>query len=130
MKKKNRLNIKEVVKTNLYNSSPIISEAYPSVSSISIKKTYYDDSSNNQIGEIEVWNLPITTMRMYVDIKCILRSCIDGGFEITSDIISMIGKKETQRKSKLVCQGWQDEERVGHYYCLSTLEYEINITYK
>jgi len=128
MKKKNNVNLKKVVNEKIYNSSPIISEVYPFVSSISIKKTFYDESGANQIGNTKIWDIPIENMRMYLNIDC-LRSCVDGGFNLTDEIIQMIDKRETQRKNKLVCQGWQDEERAGKYHCFTTLLYEIEINY-
>lgn len=128
MSKKNKIDYKEVVKAQIYNQSPIITEEYPNVSSITIKKELLDDSGIKKIGETIIWKIPIKTMRMRVEIEC-LRSCVDGGFNLTNDLKEMIKNKETQRKNSIVCQGWQDENRIGHFHCLTTLKYEIEISY-
>lgn len=120
---------KQALRWELYKAAPIVSESYPSVSSISVTKTFHEDSGNKQIGETTIWNIPIATMRALFDVECPM-GCIDGGYDLTHEIISMIGKQETQKKGRLVCQGWQDKEREGQYRCLSDLVYEITITYK
>lgn len=125
---KKKIDHNEILRWKLHNASSIISEAFPSVSSITIKQTFWDDSGNNQIGNKKIWDMNVKTARLFFIIKC-PQNCIDGGYDITSEIISMLDKVESFRVGKLVCQGWQDEERINKFHCLTTLEYEINIEY-
>jgi len=124
---KKKIDPREALRFQLYNNAPVISESYPNVKTISIKKTFFDDSGNKKLGDEKIWDVPLTA-RLYFYIDC-PQHCIDGGYDLTAQIIEMLSKNKNNLVSEQICQGWQDEERRNKFHCLTTFKYEINIEY-
>jgi len=122
---KKKIDHRETLRIQLYNAATIISESYPNVKSISIKQTFFDDSGNKKIGEEKIWDVPLTA-KMYFYIKC-PQHCLDGGYDLTAKIIEMLTTNKKHLVDEIICQGWQDEERINKFHCLTTFKYEINI---
>jgi hypothetical protein len=130
MGRKRKSDPKKSRKWDRYYDQPVISEKYPNVKSLTIKMTYYDDSGNRQVGETQTWNVPLTTAIATFYEDCPMWECVDGGFDLTPSVDSLIRKGESHAHGKLICQGWQDEERVGHFHCLTEMHYEVLVEYK
>jgi hypothetical protein len=56
-------------------------------------------------------------------VDCLSKDCLDGGFDLTPVITSMIGKRKKASKGDLSCEG--DGSSAGH----SAIVYEIAIQY-
>jgi len=106
-----------------------IEKKYPNVKSLMIKKDYFDDL-NKPIGRGGDWDVPIDTGRAYFYSDCPLRECVDGGFDLGGIIDTAIKNKVQTKEGTLICQGWQDPNRVGQHQCLTGLKYKIEIRYK
>jgi len=58
-----------------------------------------------------------------------MHECVAGGFDLIDTIREMVAKKLTHGNGTMICSGWQDQERVGKYRCLTKFSYEVNIEY-
>jgi hypothetical protein len=97
----------------------LVSSHYPGVERIIISMTYSQKGSN-----------PIhRTMNFYpesyasVRVNCLSNDCVDGGFDLTRIIISMIRNQNKKIKGKLDCD--DNGSRTDH----SNIAYEIAIQY-
>lgn len=56
-------------------------------------------------------------------IECPMRECVDGGFNLG---IQRNGSGlEIGCSGSIVCQGWEDKQRINKHRCLCELHYEI-----
>jgi hypothetical protein len=129
MAKKNKIDINESLFWQQYHASPTIAEMFPGVASLIIKMTFHEDGGDRVI-ESRTEDGPISQRKAFFRIKCLQRECVNGGFDLTSAVASAIHLRKDTERGRLVCQGWQDQERVGKYHCLWDLEYEIIVKYK
>jgi hypothetical protein len=61
----------------------------------------------------------------YFNMDCMIRGCVDGGFDLTSVISDMIKNHKKLRKGKLICNGKNDDLASDH----ASIDYEIRIQY-
>jgi hypothetical protein len=101
----------------------LVSERFPDVSSIVVHMTYYNKGIN-PVQMVRVINL-FPTAYAYFKMECLIKGCIDGGFDFTSVIKNMIKNHKKLGKGKLVCKGKNDDLPSDH----ASIAYEINIQY-
>ncbi len=110
-------------------SAGLIKDKYPNVKSISIKRTFIDDAGKKLTNSSKDWGVRIDTADAIFNMDCPLYECVDGGFDLTKDITEMMKNGIMHIAGEQTCPGWQDEERVGNFHCLTQLQYEIDIEY-
>lgn len=111
--------------------SPLVSELYSNIQEVHIRYRRKHESAfglNNDSEWIErIFN---SFDRAYFVISCMSQTCINGGYDLRGQISSLVNRKISAGKEKIICQGWEDADRVNQFHCLSELECEILIHYK
>ncbi|MGO9611902.1 MAG: hypothetical protein ACLPX5_02590 [Dissulfurispiraceae bacterium] len=102
----------------------LVSERFPGVSRMVIKMTYYQKVSNPVLMVRTVNVLP--TGYVYFKMECMVKGCVNGGFDLTSIITNMVKKRKKSGEGSMVCSGKSDPVPPGH----ASISYEINIEYK
>ncbi len=101
----------------------LVSDRFPRVSSIVVKMTYHQKSSN-QVLMVRTVNFSPTSYA-YFNLNCLTKKCIHGGFEFTSVITNLIKNRKKSEKGKMVCSGKNDSLASDH----ARISYEISIIY-
>lgn len=104
-------------------ASGLLSDRFPEVSGIVIHMTYYHKGVN-PILMVRVVNF-FPSGHAYFNMECMIKGCVDGGFDLTSVITDMIKNHEKMRKGKLVCNGKGDALPSDH----ASIAYKIRIQY-
>lgn len=105
-------------------ASGMISDHYPEVSGIVIHMTYYQKASN-PILMIRTVNF-FPTSYAYFNMECMIKGCVEGGFNLTSIIDNMVRNHKKSGKGNMVCCGESDFLSPDH----ARISYEISIQYK
>ena len=97
-----------------------VSTHYPEVASIVINMMYSQTKGLNK-------SLPRTInfapdSYAFFRVECLIKDCIEGGFNLTEPIIGMIANRDKTAKGELVCEGDDSEEH-------SSITYEVVIQY-
>ncbi|MGD0281607.1 MAG: hypothetical protein ABSB95_04520 [Dissulfurispiraceae bacterium] len=101
----------------------LVSERFPKVKSIVVNMTYYQKGVNPVLMVRMVNILPTTYA--YFNMECMIRDCVNGGFELTPIITRMVKGMKKTLKGKLTCKGKNDGLEPDH----ASIEYEIAIKY-
>jgi hypothetical protein len=101
----------------------LVSECFPEVSDIVIRMTYYQKAINPvmMVRTINFW----PSQYAYFKIDCMVKGCMEGGFDLTSVIAKMIKGRRKSEKGKLTCKGKSDVLDPGH----ASIDYQITIKY-
>lgn len=102
----------------------LVSEHYPQVSGMVIHMTYYQKASNPVLMLRTVNFFP--TSYAYFHMACMIKGCVDGGFDLTSIVDNLIRNHKRSAKGKMVCSGEGDSLSPDHAH----ISYEIRIHYK
>ncbi len=119
LKKKKLKEIKEKNKL----AAGLVSNHYPEVSTIVICMTYYRKAPNPVLMVRTVNFYP--TSYAYFKMKCMVKNCVNGGFDLTLVIANMINNHEKSCIGKMSCSGQNDALGSDH----ASISYEISIQY-
>lgn len=107
-----------------------IGDRYTEVSSVEVVLTRTDPNPHLQPGG------PSTDTRTLspgssalIEVGCGNRECTKGVHDLSEVVRDMAAEREEARTGQMVCNGWQDEERVGSHRCLMQLDYTVTIAY-
>ena len=105
--------------------SGLVSERFPEVSGIVIRMTYYHKAVNPVLMVRTVNVIP--TSYAYFNMDCMIKDCVDGGFDLTSVITDMVKHHKKLEKGKLVCSGNGKDHALASDH--ASITYEIKIQY-
>jgi len=105
--------------------SGLVSERFPEVSGIVIRMTYYHKAVN-PVLMVRTVNI-IPTSYAYFNMDCMIKDCVDGGFDLTSVITDMVKHHKKLEKGKLVCSGNGKDHALASDH--ASITYEIKIQY-
>ena len=101
----------------------LLSERFPAVSDIVVHMTYYQKGIN-PVLMVRIVNF-FPTGHAYFNMDCMIKGCLDGGFDLTSVITNMIKNRKKSGKGKLTCNGKGDSLASDH----ASIDYEVTIKY-
>jgi len=101
----------------------LLSERFPQVSGILINMTYYQKGANPVLMLRTIHVQPPDSA--YFNMDCLIKGCVDGGFDLTPVIRNMVKARKKTVKGKLVCRGKTDTNSADH----ASVEYEIEMRY-
>lgn len=104
-------------------SAGLLSDRFPDVSAVVIRMTYYQKGINPVLMERTVNVLPSDSA--YFNMECMVKDCVDGGFDLTAVISDMVRAHKKTERGKLVCSGKADTIASDH----ASIAYEIGIQY-
>jgi hypothetical protein len=101
----------------------LISECFPEVSFIVIQMTYYlkGVTEASMVRTVNFW----PSRHAYFNMDCMIKDCVNGGFDLTPVIKLMIKKHEKLGKGNLSCKGKINNHALKH----SSVDYKIAIQY-
>mgnify|MGYP006269066267 CR=1 FL=1 len=101
-----------------------LSERFPNVAGITITMTYYQKGTNPVLMLRTVHMHPLDSA--YFHMECMIKGCLDGGFNLSRVIAHMVKNRKKVERGKLVCHGKIDSRSLDH----ASADYEISIEYK
>lgn len=101
----------------------LLSERFPEVAGIVFHLTYYQKEANPVLMLRTINVLP--TDSAYFNMECLIKGCVDGGFNLTSVIKDMVKSRKKIARGMLSCSGKTDTNVPDH----ASVEYEITIQY-
>lgn len=101
----------------------VVSDRFPDVSGMMIQMTYFRKGPNPVLMQRTVNVFPTTYA--YFNMDCMIKGCVDGGFDLTTVITEMVKTHQKLKKGNLVCSGKNSDLASDH----ANIAYEITITF-
>jgi hypothetical protein len=101
----------------------LVSECFPEVSDIVVHMTYFQKAINPvlMVRTVNFW----PSRHAYFNMDCMIKGCVNGGFDLTSVISKMIKNHKKSEKGKLFCNGNID----GLVPDNASIAYQITVKY-
>jgi len=112
----------------LEQASGFIKDKYSYIDEITFNFSYHDPDGLAKDSKETFHKKPDSYA--YFKFECPYRECINGGFDLTIEVIEMLKTKKEEITGRKLCMGWQDKERVGQHHCWCELTFKINAKYK
>jgi len=120
--KQNYMEKQELKKTAML-AAGLVSDRMPTVSSIILRMTYLQRTSDPVLMKRTVHFLPSDYACFRMD--CVRDECSNGGFDLTSVVNGLVKSRKKSVAGKIVCNGKSDSLRLGH----ASIAYEVNVEY-
>lgn len=101
----------------------LISERFPNVSSIVIRIVYYGNSVD-PVVMVRTLNV-FPNNAAYFNIKCFVKGCENGGFDLKPEIKKIIKNNKKTGKGEMTCRGKGDFISPGH----ARIVYDVSVQY-
>ena len=101
----------------------LVSEKLPGVARIVIHMTYYQ-KGENPVLMLRTVNFS-SASHAYFHMECMIKDCLDGGYELSPVIKKMVKERKKTTKGRLVCRGKNKDLPSDH----GSIDYEIAIEY-
>jgi hypothetical protein len=102
----------------------LVSERFPKVKNIKLKMTYFQTPPGHVLMERTVRFF--ATSPAYFQMKCFIKDCTEGGFDLSRTMASLIRRRKKTGKGTMLCAGKGDGLPKDH----SHITYEITIGYR
>ena len=102
-------------------------DRYPKIEAIKFEMNYIDPDLLTAPHSKNYIRYPSQSAYFFFD--CPYYECVDGGHDLTSIVEKMNDECIKEQTGRLVCQGWQDKNRINKNRCLCELNYKIIIDY-
>jgi hypothetical protein len=106
--------------------SRTLSEWYPGIAQVKIS-IEFDSSECFCVLEPQQLDFRASD-RAYFQVRCPLRECVSGGFDFSRSVREAIESESGSASGRIICQGWQDRERINQNRCLLTANFNISIS--
>ena len=114
---------KQELKRTAMLAAGLVSERMPAVSSIVLRMTYLQKTSDPVLMKRIVHFLPTDYACFRMD--CMREECTNGGFDLTPVVASLVKTRKKTVTGKIVCNGKSEGLRVGH----ASIAYEVSVEY-
>ncbi len=101
----------------------LISDRFPTVSVMVISMTYYHNAENPILMERTV-NIFPSSYAFFI-MECMIKTCEEGGFDLTSIIKKQIKQRKKTVKGKMACKNKSSDLVANH----ASISYEITAKY-
>lgn len=109
------------------SQAPLIKESFPMLASLSVHMTFEEpDWGRNPSPKHQTFG---PESKAFFVIDCPYYECISGGFDLSSAVANLVRIRDTESSGTIICQGWQDRERINKHRCLLKMEYKMTATY-
>jgi hypothetical protein len=103
-----------------------MSESYPDVASITIDVKLTDP--DGWAGNPAPTQLTFTPdQKAFFQMQCPYRECVRGGFDFSKGVSQAVADPAGRSAGYELCNGWQDEERIGKHSCMLRADYNITV---
>lgn len=129
-KRKKKLDIYEQQKQGYwraYDRALLIQDKFPMLASLSIDMAFENpDWGSNPSPKQKDFG---PEDKAFFEIQCPDGECIKGGFNLSDAVSKLVNGHLEEASGTIICQGWQDRERIGQHRCLLKMKYKITATY-
>lgn len=123
MSQKQRYLDKIEQKKSIMLAAGLVSERFPGVSSIVFHMTYYQKTADPVLMKRTVNFFPTDYVFFHMD--CMKEECVNGGFDLTPVVTSLVKNRKKTLKGTLACNGKIEQLRLVH----ARIDYEVTIQY-
>jgi len=119
----------EQYRREAYRLASTMKQRHPRLVSLSIDMNFKadEDWKSDPKSQQETYG---PDSKAFFEVKCPYHECIRGGFNLMSAVSDMVAKSDVEATGELICQGWQDRERVNKHRCLLKMTYRITASYQ
>jgi len=111
-----------------YAEAHSLRERFPQVEQIIVDMAFTDVKGMGRYSA-QMRSLSASAKAFFA-IACPRTLCLDGGFDLDSIVLDLLGSGDSASLGTLQCRGWLDPTRPEHARCLLQMHYRIQVRYE
>jgi hypothetical protein len=109
-------------------SSVSLAERFGQLKSLSAELSYFGPQSLTPTGQLKcTFNLAHAKSVFRFD--CPNQECVEGDFDLSSDLAGAVAARHTTLSGKLICQGWRSKTTINTVPCGHVICYKLTAGY-
>ncbi|HSU55879.1 MAG TPA: hypothetical protein VLT36_17620 [Candidatus Dormibacteraeota bacterium] len=109
--------------------SATLLEKFQDLKALSVDIAYLDSEDRVRRGQMK-YTVNVAHAKSVFRLSCPNRECVEGDFDLSSDLASAIAGRQPTVAGELVCPGWQSRTTIGRLPCRTILSYTLNLEYQ
>jgi len=111
-----------------YAEAQSLRERFPKVEQLVVDMAFTDSKGMGRYSaQMRSFSAPA---KAFFAIACPRTLCLDGGFDLDSIVLDLLGGGDTVSKGTLECHGWVDPTRPEHARCVLQMHYRLQVRYE
>ena len=111
-----------------YAQAFVLRERFPKVEQLVVDMTFTD------VRKMGTYSAQMhsfcTSAKAFFAVACPRTLCLDGGFDLDSLVLDLLGAHNTTATGTLECRGWIDPARSEQARCLLQMHYRLQVQYE
>ena len=105
-----------------------LAERFPELKTLTAALASFSPDGQTCYSELKcTYNLGYAKALFLLD--CPNPECIDGNFDLSSEVARAVAGHQESATGERRCQGWKSKTTMGHIYCDHLLRYTLNLAY-
>ena len=111
------------------DGSATLQEKFLDLKTLTVNIAYLDSKDRIQRGQMK-YTVNIAHAKSVFRLSCPNPECVEGDFDLSAELASVIRARLPALSGELICQGWQSRTTIGQLPCGNILRYELNLEYQ
>jgi hypothetical protein len=109
--------------------SATLLERFQELKALTVQIAYFDAEDRGRRGEMK-YTVNVAHAKSVFRVSCPNHECVEGDFDLSTDLANAIMAKHEDVTGELICQGWQSRTTIGRVPCHTILRYTLNLEYQ
>jgi hypothetical protein len=111
------------------DDSATLQEKFPDLKTLTVDIAYLISENRIQRGQMK-YTVNVAHAKSVFRLSCPNSECVEGDFDLSAELASVIRARLPAISGELVCQGWQSRTTIGQVPCRNILCYTLSLEYQ
>src|ERR1051325_2032413 len=109
--------------------APRLLDRFRELKTLSVEIAYFDSEDRVRRGEMK-YTANLAHAKSVFRLSCPNNECVEGDFDLSTDLANAIAGRHPAVAGELICQGWRSRTTIGRLPCHTILRYTLNLEYQ
>lgn len=104
-------------------------ERFQELKALTVEIAYFDSEDRVRRGEMK-YTVNVAHAKSVFRFSCPNSECVEGDFDLSTELANAIGGRHEDVSGELICQGWRSKTTIGNLPCHTILRYTLSLEYQ
>jgi hypothetical protein len=110
------------------DDSVTLAAKFLALKSLTVELAQFGPEGLNKISEMK-YMVNLAHAKSLFRIHCSNPECVGGDFDLSADLTSAVGNRQSTVSGELVCRGWRAKGLIDREQCRNILRYRLKLGY-
>jgi len=109
-------------------NSATLAERFEQLKSLTVQLSYFTPENLPRPSQLK-YTVNLAHARSVFSFDCPNEECVQGDFDLSTDLANAVHARQTTVSGEMVCQGWRSKTTIDRVSCGHILRYKLTIGY-